>query len=136
MRKKVNSLIRDTKRKHFTVSVQKQKRLQALLKRFLAVNNGSKSSENSLPDEIEIEFFNDSQSVAATFNVYFTSLSTILINKNSSNDYDVNITYFNKFINDQIPSDVYFPFVTSEQVQSHLKVLDTSKATGLDRLGP
>ena len=118
------------------MSVQKQKRLQALLKRFLAVNNGSKSSENSLPDEIEIEFFNDSQSVAATFNAYFTSLSTILINKNSSNDYDVNITYFNKFINDKIPSDVYFSFVTSEQVQSHLKVLDTSKATGLDRLGP
>ena len=71
-----------------------KERYLALLKRFRAVNNGSKSSENGLPDEIEIECFNDSQSVAATFNAYFTSVSSILINKNSSNDYDVNITYF------------------------------------------
>ena len=39
---------------------------------------------------------------------------------------------------DKIPSDVYFniPFVASEQVQSYIKALDTSRATGQDGLGP
>ena len=46
----------------YTVSKSKKK---ALWKYFRAVNNGSKSSENGLPDEIEIvgECFNDSQSI-------------------------------------------------------------------------
>ena len=83
-------------------------------------------------------FFNDSQTVAAKLKEYFTSVSTILNDKNSSNDYDVNITNLNQCINDKIPSDVYFniPFVTSEQVQSYIKALDPSKATGLDGLEP
>ena len=48
--------------------------------------------------------------------------------KNNSNDYDVNITNLNQFINDKIPSDVYFniPFVTSEKVKSYIKALDQS----------
>ena len=55
-------------------------------------------------------------------------VSTILKNENSSNDYDVNITNLNQFINDKIPSDVYFniPFVTSEQVHSYINALDPS----------
>ena len=70
-------------------------------------------------------------------NEYFTSVPTILNNENSSNDYDVNITNLNQFINDKIPSDVYFniPLVTPEQVQSYIQALDPTKATGLDGLG-
>ena len=140
LRNKVSSLIRDAKRKHFTVSVEKQKDSKALRNHFRVVNNGSKSSENGIPHEIEIvgERFNDSQTVAAKLNEHFTSVSTILNNENSSNDYDVNITNLNQFINDKIPSDVYFniPFVTSEQVHSYIKALDPSKATGLDGFGP
>ena len=140
LRNKVSSLIRDAKRKHFTVSVEKQKDSKALWNHFRTVNNGSKSSENGIPHEIEIEGerFNDSQTVAAKLNEYFTSVSTILNNENSSNDYDVNISNLNQFINDKIPSDVYFniPFVTSEQVHSYIRALDPSKATGLDGLGP
>ena len=39
-------------------------------------------------------------------------------NKNSSNDYNVNITNLNQSIVEISPSDVYFniPFVTAEQV--------------------
>ena len=128
------------KRKHFTVSVEKQKDSKALWNYFRAVNNGSKSSENGIPDEMEIEGerFSDSQTVAAKLNEYFTSVSTILNNAKSSNDYDVNITNPNQFINDKDSSDVYFniPFVTSEQVQSYIKALDPSKSTGLDGIGP
>ena len=98
-----------------------------------AINNGSKSSENGIPDEIEIEgdSFKNSQTVAAKLNEYFTSVSTILNNENSSNDYDVNITNSNQFKNDKIQSDVYFNilFVNSEQVQSYIQVMDPFKAT-------
>ena len=61
----------------------------------------------SRPDEIEIqgECFNDSKSVAAKLNEYFTSASTILNNNTSSIDYDVNVTNLNQFMNDKIPSD-------------------------------
>ena len=89
LRNKVSSLIRDAKLKHFKVSVQKKKDSKALWKHFRTVNNGSISSENGLSGEIVIEgeCFNDSQSVAANFNEYFTSVSTILNNRNSSNHY-------------------------------------------------
>ena len=89
LRNEVSYLIRDAKRKHFTVSVEKQKDSKALWNHFRAVNNGSKSSENGIPHEIEIEGerFSDSQTVAAKLNEYFTSVSTILNNENSSNDY-------------------------------------------------
>ena len=72
LRNKVSSLIRDAKRKHFTVSVEKQKYSKALWNHFRAVNNGLKSSENGIPHEIEIagERFNDSQTVAAKLNEY------------------------------------------------------------------
>ena len=73
-------------RKHYGISLR-------------AINNGSKSSENDIPDEIEIEgdSFKNSQAVAAKLNEYFTSVSTILNNENSSNDYEVNITNSNQF---------------------------------------
>ena len=129
-------MIRDAKRKHLTVSVEEQSDTKAPWKYFHAVNNGSTSSENGLLVELEIggDCFNGSQSVAAKLNEKFTPVVTILNNKNGSNEYDVNITYMylNQFINDTFPSDVYFNirFVTSEQVQSYIKVLDPSKATG------
>ena len=84
------------------MSVERQKDSKALWNHFRAVNNGSKSSENGIPHEIEIEGerFNDSQTVAAKLNEYFASVSTILNNENSSNDYDVNITNLNQFISD------------------------------------
>ena len=99
MRNKVSSLISDAKRNHFTVSVEEQKYSKELWNHFRAVNNGSKSSENGIPDEIEIEgeTFNDSQTVATKLNEYFKSISTSLNNANSSNDYDVNITNLNQF---------------------------------------
>ena len=113
--------------------LKNQKYSKTLWNHFRAVNNGLKSSENGIPHEIEIEGerFNDFQTVAAKLNEYFTSISTILNNENISNYYDVNITNLNQFINDKIPSDVYFniPFVTSEQVHSYIKALDPSKAT-------
>ena len=55
LRNKVRSLICDAKSKHFTDSVEKQNDSKALWNHFRVDNNGSKSSENDIPDEIEIE---------------------------------------------------------------------------------
>ena len=79
---------------HFTVSFKKQKNAKALWNHFRVVNNVSKSSENDIPDEIEIEreSFNDYQTVAAMLNEYFTSVSTIQNNRHSSGDYCVSIS--------------------------------------------
>ena len=62
--------------------VKKRKDTKAMWEHFRAVNNGSTSSENGLADELEIEVecFDDSQSVAAKINYYFTSVDTILNN--------------------------------------------------------
>ena len=82
LQNKVSALIRDAKRKHFTVSFEKQKDSKAPWNHFRVVNNVSQSSENGITDEIEIEgeSINDSQTVAAKLNDYFTSVSTILNN--------------------------------------------------------
>ena len=57
----------------FKVSVEKQKDSKALWKHFRIVNNGSKSSENGLPDEIEIkeECFNDSIGSSTVIRVFY-----------------------------------------------------------------
>ena len=69
LRNKVSSLIRDAKRKQFTVSGEKQKDSKAIWDHFRAVNKGSKSSENGMPRDIEIEV-NDSQTIAAKLRVF------------------------------------------------------------------
>ena len=63
--------------------LKSKKDYKALCNHFCVVNNGAKSSENGIPDEIEIEgeSFNDSQTVAAKLNKYFTFVSTILNNE-------------------------------------------------------
>ena len=76
MRNEVSTLIRGAKRKLFTVSVEKQKDSKALCNHVHVVTNGSKSSENDKPDEIDIEgeTFNDSQTVAANQNEFLLYL--------------------------------------------------------------
>ena len=41
-------------------------------------------------------------------------------------------------MNDNVPDGIHFsiPFITTEQVMSYIRILDPSKATGLDGLGP
>ena len=50
----------------------------------------------------------------------------------------MNVNKLREFVNDKVPDDTYFsiPFITTEQVMSYIRILDPSKATGLDGLGP
>lgn len=138
-RNKTRKLIRNAKRKHFANSIETLKDTKTLWKHLKSVHNGSTSSSKTLPDElvIEGEHFTDSQTIASKFNEYFTSVAQILDNTNSETE-DLDITKLQEFVNGKVPDNTQFsiPFITTEQVLSYTSILDSSKATGLDGLGP
>ena len=49
-----------------------------------------------------------------------------------------NVTKLQTYVNEKVPDDILFsiPSITTEQVLSYINILDPSKATGLDGLGP
>ena len=48
------------------------------------------------------------------------------------------MTKLQTYVNEKVPDDILFsiPSITTEQVLSYINILDPSKATGLDGLGP
>ena len=70
-------------------------------------------------------------------NEYFTSISDIF-NDHGTDALSSDLKELESFINHKVPDDVFFkiPFITPEQVSTFIAALDTSKATGLDCLGP
>ena len=138
-RNKTRNLIRNAKRQHFTKSIENFKDTNTLWKHLRAVNNGSTSSGKTLPDEFILEgvHFTDSETIATKCNEYFTSIAQIFENTNSDTN-DLDVTKLQEFVNDKIPENIHFSilFITTDQVASYIHLLDPSKATGLDGLGP
>ena len=138
-RNKTKILIRNAKRQHFTKSIENFNDTSTLWKHLRAVNNGSTSSGKTLPDELIIKgvHFTDSETIATKFNEYFTSVAQILENTNSDTN-DLDVTKLQEFVNNKVPENIHFsiPFITIDQVASYSHLLDPSKATGLDGLGP
>lgn len=138
-RNKTRNLIRKAKRQHFTNSVENLKDTSTIWRHLRAVNKGSMTSGKSLPDELIIdgEHYTDSQTIATKFNEYFTSIAQILDDTDTDSS-DLNVTKLQEFVNDNVPNDIHFsiPFITTDQVLSYIRILDPSKATGLDGLGP
>ena len=134
-RNKTRNLIRNVKRQHFTKSIENFKDTGTLWKHLRAVNNGSTSSGETLPDKliIEGEHFTDSKTIATKFNEHFTSIAQILENTNSDIN-DLDVTKLQNLANDKVPENIHFsiPFVTTDQVALYIHILDPSKATGLD----
>ena len=138
-RNKTKDLIRKAKRKHFSDSVTQSKDTRAIWQHFRKINNNDKSSDSSLPDEIVInnERCTSSEKVATKLNEYFSSISNIFgIDNRDSTDPD--LTHLTNFVNDKVPNGVYFqiPNITQEQVSASIMALDSSKAIGLDGIGP
>ena len=79
----------------------------------------------------------DSHSIAAKFNEYFTSIAQLLDDTDTDSN-DLNDDKLQEFVNNKVPCDTQFniPFITTEQVLSFIRILDPSKATGLDGPGP
>ena len=91
-----------------------------------------------MPDELIIndDHCTDSTTIAIKFNEYFASIAQTL-NSNYSDSEVLNISKLQGFINKKVPDNIYFhiPLITTDQVQSYIQLLDSSKATGLDGLG-
>ena len=135
-------MIRKAKRKHFSDSVTQSKDTRAIWQHFRKINNNDKSSDSSLPDEIVInnERYTSSEKVATKLNEYFSSILNIFgIDNRDSTDPDLtHLTHLTNFVNDKVPKGVYFqiPNITQEQVSASIMALDSSKAIGLDGIGP
>ena len=137
LRNKTKQLIRHAKRKYFSEKVDNAKDTKTIWKHLRGVNTGALSM-NNLPSELNImgEIINDSEKIATKLNNYFSSVAEQFQN-------NTEITYLNKdkikqFVDPKVPGDVNFQisFITVEQVCSFINKLDSSKATGLDGLGP
>lgn len=137
-RNMTKNLIRKAKRKHFSESVTNLKDTKAIWQHLRTANKPNIST-SSLPTELNIdnEQITDSRDIANKLNEYFTSASTRL-NENNNTTSTSDLTKLINFINDRIPEYIHFkiPPITTQQVSSFIKNLDSTKATGLDGLGP
>ena len=138
-RNRAKQLIRVAKRNYFTDSVMNSKDTRTIWQHFRKVNNKNNCSNSNLPDEIMIndERYTSSEDIASKLNHYFANISQIFGN-NEGEELDANFDYLENFINSKVPNDVQFkiPNITPEQVSIIINALDSSKAMGLDGLGP
>ncbi|MCG8046530.1 MAG: reverse transcriptase domain-containing protein [Candidatus Thiodiazotropha endolucinida] len=139
LRNKTRNLIRKAKRQYFSNSIENSKDTSAIWRHLRAVNKGSSTTDNVLPDKLTIngETYTDSETVAVKFNEFFTSIAEILSDKNTNTSV-LNDSKLRSYINEKVPGDVQFriPLITTDQVLSYIHFLDASKATGLDGIGP
>ena len=137
-RNMTKNLIRKAKRKHFSESVTNLKDTKAIWQHLRTANKPNIST-SSLPTELNIdnEQITDSRDIANKLNEYFTSVSTRL-NENNNTTSTSDLTKLINFINNKIPEYIHFkiPPITTQQVSSFIKNLDSTKATDLDGLGP
>ena len=138
-RNKTRQMIRHAKRKYFSDTVDNCKDTKAIWKHLRSVSTGTNSSTNQLPAEIVInkEHIIDSTKVASKLNEFFASVADQFEMDSS----DISITDRDKiktFVNSKVPADTKFciPNITTEKVTHYINKLDSSKATGLDGIGP
>ena len=138
-RNRAKQLIRIAKRNYFTDSVMNSKDTRTIWQHFRKVNNKNNCSNSNLPDEITIndERYTSSEDIASKLNHYFANISQIFGN-NEGEELDANFDYLENFINSKVPNDVQFkiPIITPEQISTIINALESSKAMGLDGLGP
>ena len=84
-----------------------------------------------------IKKITNSEDVAAKLNEYFSSIAEVL-KKDSDMSLNPDLDKLCHFGNTRIPDNTTFhiPHITSDQVVSFIQKLDSSKATGIDGLGP
>ena len=94
-----------------------------------------------MPEEIiinnERHTCTSSEDVATKLNDYFSSIADIFGSDNCDN-IGPDLSKLKTYVNEQIPHDTFFniPYITPEQVSASLLALDSSKAIGLDGIGP
>ena len=138
-RNKTKDLIRKAKRNHFSDTVTKSKDTKTIWQHFRKVNNKNTSSNSGLPEEIifDNKRYTKSEDIAAKLNQYFSSISEIFKDTDSE-QLDTDFNKLKHFVDSKVPNNTYFkiPVITSEQVCRIISTLDSSKAIGLDGIGP
>ena len=136
-RNKTRQLIKQAKRKYFSESVNNCKDTKVILKPLRTVTTGSKSS--NLPSEIIVnnDRITGSEMITLTLDKYFALVAEQL-QDNNSNVSNMDYDKIRHVVNSKVPSNTSFntPFITTKQVSTYIKILDSSKATGLNKLGP
>ena len=81
--------------------------------------------------------YSDSQNIARKLKEYFASVCDHFSSHNNPVDAP-DMNKLNEYINSKVPSHVYFsvPYITTQQVIESIRGLNSTKATGLDGLGP
>ena len=139
LRRDKEDLIRKAKRHHFSDTVTKSKDTKTIWQHFRKVNNKNTSSNSGLPEEIifDNKRYTKSEDIAAKLNQYFSSISEIFKDTDSE-QLDTDFNKLKHFVDSKVPNNTYFiiPVITSEQVCRIISTLDSSKAIGLDGIGP
>ena len=127
VQKQTKNLIRKAKRKYFADSVESSKNTSSIWKHLSAVNKGSTSKANSMPDSVIIynEHILDSNTITAKLNEYFSSIAQIL-NRDSTGTNQLDLTKLIEYVNNKVPDNTYFniPCITTEKVFSVINSLD------------
>ena len=93
---------------------------------------------STLPNELNFvnDTARDSKEIAKRLNEYFASVAKVL-NSINTESCDPDLSKLQDFVKNRVPDNVSckLPYITTDQVASHISVLDPSKATGLGGLG-
>ena len=138
-RNKTKTLIRQAKKHHFSEAVTNLKDTKSIWKHLRTANKKTSACDNALPDKLEIngQQYTNSQDIAFKLNDYFASISEY-INTNDVITSAPDLTKLETFISSKIPLDTLFriPKITVNQVSEFINGLNPAKATGLDGIGP
>lgn len=138
-RNKTKDLIRRAKKEHFSKSVSDLKDTKTIWKQLRNATNGSSSPQNILPDELIVDgdTFTNSQDIAFKLNDYFASISELVSDTDDPSP-TIDLTKLKSYISSKIPNNISFnvPYITVDSVSESISGLNSSKATGLDGIGP
>ena len=138
-RNKTKTLIRQAKKHHFSEAVTNLKDTKSIWKHLRTANKKTSACDNALPDELEIngQQYTNSQDIAFKLNDYFASISEY-INTNDVITSAPDLTKLETYISSKIPLDTFFriPKITVNHVSEFINGLNPAKATGLDGIGP
>ena len=112
-RNKARHLIRSAKRKYFTDLIISSKDSKFIWRHLRSVNNNTKTSSDSLPNELFIngETVMKSENIAAHLNEYFSSIAEIF-NETSDQTSELDTDRLRHFANSKIPDHIFFSYST------------------------
>ncbi|VDI73723.1 Hypothetical predicted protein [Mytilus galloprovincialis] len=132
-RNKCTKLIEKSKQSFFKQAIEnnkKPKEIWALLKDL------KPKTQNEIPSTMNFDNkeYDNVQDIVNHFNTHFTTIGDKYVTNNTQ--YQAN--KLNDYVQDKIPAGVRFtiPFIKLDETKKLLSKLETSKATGLDEVGP